>query len=169
MNNRIFSIVLIVAATFSNAHTAFAQTDAEVSATILQQDSLFWITYNTCDTAGNKKFFTDDIEFYHDKGGLTLGAAGLSASLKNNLCSNPDFRLRRKAVAGSVHIFPMRNGPAVYGAVISGDHLFYIIEKGKERLDGLAKFTHLWVVKDGIWKMARILSYNHGPAPAMYK
>lgn len=157
-------ILLLLCATFSNAHVLFAQSDAEVAALILKRDSLFWITYNTCDTAGNKAFFTTDMEFYHDKGGVTLGVEALSASLKNNLCSNPDFRLRREAVPGTVHVFPMRKGNSIYGAIISGEHVFYIIEKGAERLDGLAKFTHLWLVKDGVWKMARILSYDHGPA-----
>ncbi len=49
--------------------------------------------------------------------------------------------------------------------MLTGEHVFYIIEKGKpEYLDGLAKFTHLWLLKDGSWKMSRILSFDHGPA-----
>jgi len=31
--------------------------------------------------------------------------------------------------------------------------------------DGLAKFFHVWLLKDGTWKMARVISYDHGPAP----
>lgn len=143
----------------------FAQTDNEITATILHKDSLFWRSYNTCDTTANKTFFTADIEFYHDKGGLTVGAENLAASLKNNLCSNPAFRLRREAIAVSVHVFPLRKNNEVYGAVISGEHVFYITEDGKpEYLDGQAFFTHVWLLKDGDWKMARILSYNHHAA-----
>jgi hypothetical protein len=57
-----------------------------------------------------------------------------------------------------------------YGAILTGEHVFYILEKGKsERLDGLAKFTHVWRFKDNEWKMHRVLSYDHGPAPYINK
>jgi hypothetical protein len=157
--------LLAFAALLFIAPRAFAQTDAEVTSKIMQQDSLFWITYNTCDTAANRHFFEKEVEFYHDKSGVTHGVEALSAALKNNLCSNNNFRLRREPVSGSLQVFPMHNNGAVYGAIISGEHLFYISENGKpERLDGRARFTHLWLLKNGDWKMARILSYDHKPA-----
>jgi hypothetical protein len=56
----------------------------------------------------------------------------------------------------------LQKGNEIYGAIISGEHLFYITEKGKsEYLDGQALFTDLWLLKNDQWKMARILSYNH--------
>lgn len=144
----------------------FAQTDEQVVATIVQKDSLFWKAYNSCDMAAFQSFFTTDVEFYHDKGGPTLGIEGLMASSKKNLCGNSNFRLRREAVAGSIEVFPLHRSNVVYGAIISGSHVFYIKEGAKkEYLDGLAKFTHLWLLEDGAWKMTRILSYDHGPAP----
>ena len=110
-------------------------------------------------------FFTNDVEFYHDKGGITNGLENLAMSMKKNLCSNENFRLRREAVAGTVKVFSLQQSNSIYGAIISGSHVFYINEKGKkERLDGLAKFTHVWLLKDNVWKMSRILSYDHGPA-----
>ena len=145
-----------------------AQTsDAGVSAVILHRDSLFWQAYNTCDTQAMRTFLTDDVEFYHDKGGATLGLSALMASIEKNLCADPErYHLRREAVAGSVHVFPLRKNGVVYGAVLSGRHEFYIVERGKDPyVDGLARFTHLWLLREGQWKMARILSYDHGPAP----
>jgi hypothetical protein len=113
-----------------------------------------------------RSFFTDDIEFYHDKGGVINGLDNFLTVSKRNLCSNDNFRLRREAVAGSVKAFPMKEGDKLYGAILSGQHVFHIIEKGKEpRLDGLARFTHLWLTTETGWKMSRILSYDHGPAP----
>jgi hypothetical protein len=146
----------------------FAQSENDrLSETILHQDALFWDAYNHCDTEKMPAFFTPDIEFYHDKGGITLGVEALVSSVKKNLCSNPDFHLRREAVEGSVQVSPLRNGNVIYGAVLSGDHYFYINEKGKpEYRDGLAKFFHVWLLKDGTWKMARVISYDHGPAPS---
>jgi hypothetical protein len=144
-----------------------AQAEVEkLTATILQKDSLFWVAYNNCDTASFPQFFFEDVEFYHDKGGITLGLESLTDITKKNLCSPRDFRLRREAVKGSVKVFPMQSSGVIYGAIISGEHVFYIREKGTERLDGLAKFTHLWLLKNGNWKMARIFSYDHGPASA---
>jgi hypothetical protein len=62
----------------------------------------------------------------------------------------------------------LRNGDAVYGAIISGEHYFYVTENNKpEKREGLAKFTQLWLLKNNEWKMAVILSYDHGPAPYM--
>ncbi len=89
---------------------------------------------------------------------------------KNNLCENDSFRLRREAVEGSVRVFLLKKADTIYGAIMTGEHRFYVLEKGKsERLDGLAKFTHVWVLKDSTWKMSRILSYDHGPAPYVNK
>ena len=146
---------------------AGAQTQTDSLATTIQnQDRLFWDAYNRCDVEGMNAFFTPDVEFYHDKGGLTSGVDALAANTKGNLCSNPRSHLRREAIAGSVKVFPLRNGQAIYGAVISGEHRFYVVDSGKpERLDGVAKFFHVWLLKDRSWRMARVISYDHGPPP----
>jgi len=155
--------LLVVIFLFSQL--ALAQTEQQkLSSTILTKDSLFWMSYNNCDTTQFQNFFTEDVEFYHDKGGLTLGLKALATSFKQNLCSNNDFRLRREPVAGTIKVFPLQKSDIIYGAILSGEHLFYIVEKGKERLDGHARFTHVWLLKDGIWKMSRVISYDHGPA-----
>ena len=143
----------------------FGQTDAQLSNMIISKDSVFWVSYNSCNTSSMQSLLTDDVEFYHDKGGITLGRENLIASIQKNLCSNENFRLRREAVKGTMKVFPLKNNGIVYGALISGEHVFYILEKGKpERLDGLAKFSQLWILKENTWKMSRILSYDHGPA-----
>jgi len=142
---------------------ASAQTSADsVTAVILHLDSGFWNAYNHCDTSAFKNYLKDDVEFYHDKGGVTTGAAALIESLEKNLCSNTNYHLRTEAVAGSVKVYVMKQNNETYGAVITGEHLFYITQGDKpEYLDGDANFTHLWLLKDNVWKMSRILSYNH--------
>ena len=165
---KIRNYILAVGFTLGNPFhaTLFAQSDVQkLTATILQKDSLFWITYNTCDTIGFQKYFTQDVEFYHDKGGITLGLKTLTATIKNNLCGTNNYRLRREVVQGTLKVFPLQSADKIYGAILSGNHVFYVLEQGKEpRLDGQAKFTHLWLLKDDQWKMARVLSYDHGPA-----
>lgn len=150
------------------AFSATAQDNSEqLTQLIHEKDSLFWNAYNTCNTKASAAFLSDDVEFYHDKGGITLGLDNLLQSLKDGLCKQPEeFRLRREAVPGTVHIFPLSRNNVIYGAVISGEHYFYIHQKGKpEYRDGWAKFTHLWLKQNGAWKMTRILSYDHRPAP----
>lgn len=160
------TITLFAALTIMLTANVFAQTgQSNLTATILHLDSAFWNAYNNCDTARFKNFFTDDVEFYHDKGGITVGAKALVESLKKNICSNANYHLRREAVAGTVNVFPFNNGKEIYGAIITGEHLFYITQNGKPEFpDGDANFTDLWLLKNHEWKMARILSYNHHAA-----
>src|SRR6266496_3356979 len=156
------SVMFIIVLAVCAAHV-FAQTEQQkLTATILHLDSAFWKAYNNSDTVHFKDFVTDDVEFYHDKGGITTGASALIESLNKNLCGNVNYHLRREAVTGTVKVFPMQNSGKMYGAIITGEHLFYITQNAKpEFLDGDANFTQLWLLKDGVWKMSRILSYNH--------
>jgi hypothetical protein len=161
---RLLSPLLV--AVYAIAKAASAQTTpSELTATILQRDGLFWKAYNACDVEAMAAFFPEDVEFYHDRGGPTLGLTNFVGTLRQGLCGRPDSRLRREAVAGTVRVFPLQKENAVYGAILSGEHVFYTLDKGKpERLGGRARFTHLWLQRDGAWKMARVLSYDHGPA-----
>jgi hypothetical protein len=145
-----------------NAQSNTADEAQKITTTILHLDSLFWLAYNSCDVEKMTTFFTEDVEFYHDKGGLTNSRATLMENTKKGICASSDFRLRREPAEGTVKVFPLND----YGAIITGDHYFFINEKGKQEYrDGLAKFTHVWRLKDNEWKMHRVLSYDHQPAP----
>ncbi|MFL9484327.1 nuclear transport factor 2 family protein [Chitinophagaceae bacterium LWZ2-11] len=141
-------------------------TAAALQATILRDDSLFWQAYNHCDITGMKTYLTTDCEFYHDKGGLTKGLDALMQIIATGICKEPNnYSLRREAVPATVNVYPLSKNDVIYGAVISGEHLFYIHQSGKaEYLDGHARFTHLWLLTNGEWKMARVLSFDHHPA-----
>ncbi len=160
------SALLVLAIGFPQmAHSQ--ENDEQLTRLILQKDSAFWRAYNECDVPAMQKFVTTDLEFYHDKGGITLGDSLFAATFRNNICKYRDsFSLRREEVTRTVHVYPMHSNGKIYGALISGEHLFYIKNKGQEEhAEGLAKFTQLWVVNNGEWKMSRVLSYDHGPAP----
>ena len=62
-----------------------------LQATIQKLDSLFWLSYNNCDSVGFRKFFKEDLEFYHDKGGVTMGLNALATSLKKIFAATPIF------------------------------------------------------------------------------
>lgn len=167
MNKYLIALSFLIASAIS----APAQTtDESLDAAIRQADSLFWKAYNTCDVKGMEQFMAEDLEFYHDKGGYTVGREAFTANTQKNLCNNPNFRLRREALPETVKIYPLHKDGAIYGAIMSGVHVFYIIENNKPGyLDGEASFTHLWLKKDGVWKMSRILSYDHHAASQVKK
>jgi hypothetical protein len=138
--------------------------------TVLERHAQFWKAYNACDTATFRNFFTDDVEFYHDTGGPTIGLEPLVSELKTHLCGTNGWRLRREAVAGTEKAFLLRKGADIYGAIVTGEHLFYVIPPGKpEFLDGHARFTHLFLKRGNDFKMARILSFDHQAANAEKK
>jgi hypothetical protein len=145
----------------------FAQNEKDnLEQTIRHEDAMFWEAYNRCDVDKMSQFFWPDVEFYHDKGGPTIGLGPLVETLRNGLCGKPNFRLRREAISDTIKFFPLQKNGATYGAVLSGEHYFYINDNGKpEYRDGVAKFFHVWLLKDGTWKMARVVSYNHHEPP----
>ena len=143
----------------------FAQTENSLDATIRQQDTVFWDAYNRCDVEKMSEFFWPDLEFYHDKAGLTAGLGPFVDALSKGLCGNPNSHLRREAIPETVKVFPLEKNGTVYGAVLAGEHYFYVNDKGKpEYRDGIAKFFHVWLLKDGTWKMVRVVSYDHRAA-----
>ena len=145
----------------------FAQDEkATLDAAIRHEDASFWDAYNRCDVDKMSQFFWPDFEFYHDKGGLTVGLGPFVELLKNGLCGKPNYRLRREAIPDTVRVYPLQKNGVIYGAVLSGEHYFYINDSGKpEYRDSVAKFFHIWLPKDGTWKMARVVSYEHRDAP----
>jgi len=126
-------------------------TPEELFRTIEALDGALFNSYNRCDLVKFGTFFIDDVEFYHDQGGVTLGRQKLTESVKENICG----KVRRELVPGSLEVYPMRG----YGAVEMGVHRFYQT-KGEDAV-GEAKFIHLWRMKDGEWRITRVISFDH--------
>ncbi|WP_304235748.1 nuclear transport factor 2 family protein [Jiulongibacter sediminis] len=128
-----------------------------IESEILKLDSLFWHGYNTCDETLMQSYLTKEVEFYHDKGGITFGRDALINTTRENLCSNPDSRIFRTPEPSSIKIYLLRDNGISYGVVLEGIHYF---SQNGHRV-GVARFNHLWLLKDGLWQMQRILSYDH--------
>jgi hypothetical protein len=128
----------------------------ELHRTVAALDAALFDAYNRCELETFGSFFTDDVEFYHDKGGLTRSRQSLVESLKNNICG----RVRRELLPETLEVYPMDG----YGAIEMGVHRFYEL-KGPNPNEpvGEAQFIHLWQHKDGAWKITRVISYDHGP------
>ena len=93
---------------------------------------------------------SEDVEFYHDRGGLTTSKKQLIEATRNNIC----YKVKRELLKGSIEIYPIPN----YGAVQMGAHRFHnLIEKSMSRY---SKFVHTWHNENGQWKLARVISLH---------
>lgn len=130
--------------------------------TLKTQDSLlFEVGFNTCDITQFENLVSDDFEFYHDKSGITASKADFIAGIRDGLCKM-DYQARRELVENSLEVFPLESNGEIYGAIQAGNHRFYAIEKDKsEYLTSVARFTHVWLLENGLWKLSRGLSYDH--------
>ena len=132
------------------------KSQAELDKAIASLDAALFDTYNRCDLEKFASFFAEDVEFYHDQGGVTLGRAALTDSIKKNICG----KVTRELVPGTLQAHYMK----AYGAVEMGVHRFH--HPGHEDTEGVgeASFIHLWQYKDGSWKITRVISYDHHAA-----
>ena len=147
------AFVLILAAPVA------AQSDPSTSGPLYDElarlDSiLFDAAFVSCNAGKANSMFTDDIEFYHDQNGLQSGQQ-VRETVKRLTASCPrDKGIRREIVAGSLHVYPMKD----YGAVQTGVHRF--VERGAPTYT-VARFVHLWQKKDGEWRITRVISFDH--------
>lgn len=144
---------------------ASAQVDvhSDLYKTILSQDSLlFQVGFNTCDIHQFEVLLSEKFEFFHDKGGISDKDKFLS-DLKNGLCQSPGtYQSRRELIPGSTQVFPLYENGKLYGAIQTGEHRFYENIQGKpERFASTARFTHVWILENGTWKLSKGLSYDH--------
>jgi len=130
---------------------AFAQSD-ELYETVVKLDSTFFNAYNTCDMKTQDAFYSDSIEFYHDKGGLTTSKQEILEATKKNICG----KVTRELVKGSIEVSPIPG----YGAVEIGMHMFHNNQE-KDQTPRPSKFVIIWRNKDGKWSITRVISLHN--------
>jgi hypothetical protein len=134
----------------------------DLTATIAARDAeLFHVMFDLCDPDALSDLVTDDLEFYHDRGGLTATGETFVADYAEGCAGKqgPDaFHSRRELVPESLRVYAI---PGI-GAVEEGSHLFYERQgDGPEHLVGRARFSVLWRIEDGHWRLARAFSIDH--------
>src|SRR5262245_43073449 len=122
-----------------------------------EQDRALFDAYNRCDLDRFASLLAEDIEFYHDKGGVMLGPKKLTDSLKQNICG----RVTRELVAGTLEVYPMDN----YGAIEIGVHRFLHPNDPAQGV-GEGQFIHLWRYDKptGKFQLTRVYSFDHHEA-----
>ncbi len=162
----IFTIVLIL-----TAKNSFAQVSDTSSLFIelKRADSLMFNEgFNKCDFLVLNKILHKDLEFFHDQNG-TQNLEQFYKSFTNSICSNPNFKPIRKLTTETLKIYPLKNNGEVYGAIQTGEHIFYIKEPNKQiYATEQGKFIHTWVLENEKWQAKRIISYEHKPPTEDY-
>ena len=65
-----------------------AAKDSELFKTLKKNDSLlFEAGFNHCNIAAFEHLISEDLEFYHDQGGLTTNKEDFLSNVRNNICS----------------------------------------------------------------------------------
>jgi len=139
---------------------------SELSRVLKTQDSLlFHAAFDTCDEAIMGSFFTEDFEFYHDRSGVTEGKAAFMEGFRANCAARKPGQpqpSKRILVPNSLEVYHMKNNGILYGAIQHGVHEFeFLNEEGKYQKGDIARFTHVWILDEGKWKIRREISYDH--------
>jgi ketosteroid isomerase-like protein len=148
---RQFVLILLVLPCLSAYAQPAAQPDP-LFTTILSLDTKLFDAYNHCDLATIGAMVSDDLEFYHDQTGLMVGKAPFLAALQQNICG----KVQRTLLLDTLEVYPLKD----YGAVEIGIHRFHHPGHPEDGM-GDAKFVQLWQNKDGVWKITRVISYDH--------
>ena len=158
---------------FASTIPLLAQNEkAALTQTVLELDHKLFDAANRCDLDRLSTMVDENLEFYHDKAGLMVGRKVFLDSIKNNTCHT----MIRELVPGSVVVYSVKD----YGAMQFGTHRFHhpghekefpgarelgmtrFLDPGAEEWAvGEAKFLHIWQLKDGTWKLTRVISYDH--------
>jgi len=150
-------LVSLLSATLINCTIAqekkVAETSQELFTEIAKMDSIIFDAFNHQDMGKFKPLFTKDLEWFQDNGGL-IPYKTVFENFGNTF--KKPFKLTRELVPGTLEVHPIKD----YGAIETGVHRFRHIENGKEET-GTFKFLMIWQKKGGLWRISRVVSYDH--------
>ncbi len=150
-----FAGLLLVAATGTHAQEPRAH-DALVQ-TIAGLDTALFDAFNACDLKALGALVAEDLEFFHDNDGLSVGKQAFLNSTRQNICG----KVRRDLVPGTLEVYRLGD----YGALEIGVHRFHHPGRDDTEPVGEGKFVIIWQRSDGAWKMTRTISYAHRAVP----
>lgn len=158
-------VALALLALFQSAPIQVPQGEDLTEAISSSDAAFFALFFEGCDPAALATMVTDDFEFFDDRGGRVVTDGASFVAMYRTQCETrlaPDsWRSRREVVLETLGIYPINS----YGAVETGEHFFYERQgNGPETRVGRALFSQMWKLEDGHWKLARVFSYDHGPA-----
>lgn len=163
MNKKIIPIVsIIITVVFclscnskqqesSNSVKSYKPTDIALQHKIEELDSIFFTAYNNCNLDKQASLIAEEIEFYHDNGGLMTSKRDIIEATKNNICG----KVTRELIKGSIEVYPIYN----FGAVQIGYHKFFNNQE-PDAISNPSKFIAIWKNDNDTWQMSRIVSLH---------
>lgn len=154
--------LILLAFAFLICRSAFAQSQNQRKVAAAQTalfnkvaslDSSLFAAYNSKNLDLMKTYFTSDLEWYQDNGGL-IDFDKVFSNFQSIF--NRDYDLKRYLIKESLEVHPIEG----YGAIEIGKHQFKHIENGKLEI-GTFKFLMIWKNDKGNWKISRVISYDH--------
>src|SRR5215213_1096727 len=150
----ILSLIFFACSTTSkNAFnpSAYPPGSKELYDTIVQLDSALFHAYNTCDLEKYAAFFSEALEFYHDKGGLDTNKAHSVDGVRKYVCG----KVTRHLLKGSIEVSPIPN----YGAIEIGVHGFTNNQEPNAKMHN-ARFVIIWKREKTNWVVTRVISLH---------
>ena len=152
MVKKLYTFLMIVGLSINS----FAQVEkgTELYKTIVGLDAVLFEAYNNCEDPKklekHASFYAEDIEFFHDIGGLETSKKDLILAIEKNICG----RVNRELVEGSMEMYEIPN----YGIVAIGYHKFRnLIEKSVSQP---SKFIVFWRQKNDDWEISKVVSLH---------
>lgn len=132
----------------------YSPDNPELYKTIVKLDSVFFDAYNHCDTKfeAYADFYAEDIEFYHDQGGLSNSKKDILEGTKKFICG----KVTRTLVPGSIEVYPIKD----YGAIEIGLHYFRNNTNPPVEPKKVSRFTIFWKKTGDSWKIAKVVSLH---------
>lgn len=138
--------------TIDNSISTYMPDDLELYNSILRLDSIFWESYNSCNMSLQSEFYSDNIEFYHDEGGLITSKQLILDATESSVCGH----IRREPVKGSIEIYPI-NG---FGAIEMGLHTFHRSSDMENISSRPGRYIIIWKQQGSEWKISRVISIH---------
>lgn len=145
---KILVLVFIISAIASNAQVSEG---SELYQQVVALDKQLFDAYNTCDIKTQEKLMDEDLEFYHDMGGLATSKADVLKGIESNICG----KVTRSLVKGSIEVHEIPG----FGAVEIGMHKFHNNQEPNAESKP-SRFITIWKKGDSKWTITRVISLH---------
>lgn len=131
--------------------TPYIPIDKEIYEIIVAKDKEYFEAYNNCDIKKQAFLYAEELEFFHDKGGLSTSKQEVLEGIEKNICG----KVTRTLIEDSIEVYPINN----YGAIEIGYHKFYNNQEPNAKSKP-SKFIIVWKNEGEKWFISKVISLH---------